>query len=131
MYLGSDALALAPLTDRVAHLEDRDWVVVTREGADIRDALGRPVKRLREARFAVAKDIKERDLFLASPRRASITSEYGPPTCFEHPPPVTHNRLWTGSNTWLSQIVGRDGPCASANRAAASAAAALSGRAFS
>ena len=66
MYLGSDALALAPFTDRVAHLEDGDWVVVTREGADIRDALGRPVKRLREARFAVAKDIKERDLFLAS-----------------------------------------------------------------
>jgi len=45
MYLGSDALALAPFTDRVAHLEDGDWVVVTREGADIRDALGRPVKR--------------------------------------------------------------------------------------
>ena len=66
MYLGSDALALAPFTDRVAHLKDGDWVVVTREGADIRDALGRPVKRLREARFAVAKDIKERDLFLAS-----------------------------------------------------------------
>jgi len=39
MYLGSDALALAPLTDRVAHLKDGDWVVVTREGADIRDAL--------------------------------------------------------------------------------------------
>jgi glutamine---fructose-6-phosphate transaminase (isomerizing) len=45
MYLGSDALALAPFTDRVAHLEDGDWVVVTREGADIRDALGRAVKR--------------------------------------------------------------------------------------
>ena len=40
MYLGSDALA--PFTDRVAHLKDGDWVVVTREGADIRDALGRP-----------------------------------------------------------------------------------------
>jgi len=31
MYLGSDALALAPFTDRVAHLKDGDWVVVTRE----------------------------------------------------------------------------------------------------
>ena len=40
MYLGSDALALAPFTDRVAYLEEGDWVVVTREGADIRDAVG-------------------------------------------------------------------------------------------
>jgi hypothetical protein len=35
------------------------------------------------------------------------------------------------TNTRPSQIVGRDGPCASANRAVASAAAALSGRGFS
>jgi glucosamine--fructose-6-phosphate aminotransferase (isomerizing) len=45
MYLGSDALALAPFTDRVAYLEEGDWVVVRREGADIRDASGRPVQR--------------------------------------------------------------------------------------
>ena len=40
MYLGSDALALAPFTDRVAYLEEGDWVVLTREGADIRDVPG-------------------------------------------------------------------------------------------
>ncbi len=45
MYLGSDALALAPFTDRVAYLEEGDWVVLTREGADIRDASGARVKR--------------------------------------------------------------------------------------
>ena len=45
MYLGSDALALAPFTDRVAYLEEGDWVVLTRQGADIRDAAGKPVKR--------------------------------------------------------------------------------------
>jgi glucosamine--fructose-6-phosphate aminotransferase (isomerizing) len=45
MYLGSDALALAPFTDRVAYLEEGDWVVVRREGADIRDASGKPVQR--------------------------------------------------------------------------------------
>jgi glutamine---fructose-6-phosphate transaminase (isomerizing) len=45
MYLGSDALALAPFTDRVAYLEEGDWVVLTREGADIRDASGAPVQR--------------------------------------------------------------------------------------
>jgi glucosamine--fructose-6-phosphate aminotransferase (isomerizing) len=45
MYLGSDALALAPFTDRVAYLEEGDWVVVTRKGADFRDAEDRAVAR--------------------------------------------------------------------------------------
>ena len=44
-YLGSDALALAPFTDRVAYLEEGDWVVATRSGADIRDASGKTVQR--------------------------------------------------------------------------------------
>ncbi|MBX6321929.1 MAG: glutamine--fructose-6-phosphate transaminase (isomerizing) [Rhodospirillaceae bacterium] len=33
MYLGSDALALAPFTSRIAYLEEDDWVVVERGGA--------------------------------------------------------------------------------------------------
>ncbi|NCN83919.1 MAG: glutamine--fructose-6-phosphate transaminase (isomerizing) [Sphingomonadales bacterium] len=37
MYLGSDALALAPLTQNIAYLEEGDWVVITREGAAIYD----------------------------------------------------------------------------------------------
>ena len=45
MYLGSDALALAPFTDRVAYLEEGDWVVVTRAGAEVRDASGKVVQR--------------------------------------------------------------------------------------
>jgi len=45
MYLGSDALALAPFTDRVAYLEEGDWVIVTREGAQFRDMSGQTVKR--------------------------------------------------------------------------------------
>src|SRR6187551_3205280 len=36
-YLGSDALALAPLTQRIAYLDEGDWVVITREGATIYD----------------------------------------------------------------------------------------------
>jgi glucosamine--fructose-6-phosphate aminotransferase (isomerizing) len=40
MFLGSDALALAPFTDRVTYLEDGDWVVMTRGGATILDAAG-------------------------------------------------------------------------------------------
>jgi glucosamine--fructose-6-phosphate aminotransferase (isomerizing) len=44
-YLGSDALALASFTDRIAYLEEGDWVIATRSGAEIRDAAGRPVQR--------------------------------------------------------------------------------------
>ena len=44
-YLGSDALALAPFTDRVAYLEEGDWVVATRSGADFRDASGAKAER--------------------------------------------------------------------------------------
>ena len=36
-YLGSDALALAPLTQKIAYLEEGDWVVITRDGAAIFD----------------------------------------------------------------------------------------------
>ena len=45
MYLGSDAIALAPFTDAVSYLDDGDWVVVHRDGAQVRDAKGRAVKR--------------------------------------------------------------------------------------
>ncbi|MBV9078390.1 MAG: glutamine--fructose-6-phosphate transaminase (isomerizing), partial [Methylobacteriaceae bacterium] len=48
MYLGSDALALAPFTDEVTYLEDGDWVVLTRTDAVIRDLDGHPVDRRRQ-----------------------------------------------------------------------------------
>lgn len=44
-YLGSDALALAPLTQRITYLEEGDWVIVTREGAQIFDSDNNPVTR--------------------------------------------------------------------------------------
>lgn len=44
-YLGSDALALAPLTQKIAYLDEGDWVVVTREGAQIFDKDNQPVTR--------------------------------------------------------------------------------------
>ena len=44
-YLGSDALALAPLTQRIAYLEEGDWVVITREGATIYDVDNMQVTR--------------------------------------------------------------------------------------
>ncbi|MDX9999378.1 MAG: glutamine--fructose-6-phosphate transaminase (isomerizing) [Phenylobacterium sp.] len=45
MYLGSDALAVGPFTNRVAYLEDGDFVALTHDGAQIFDASGAPVVR--------------------------------------------------------------------------------------
>ncbi|MDH3703636.1 MAG: glutamine--fructose-6-phosphate transaminase (isomerizing), partial [Alphaproteobacteria bacterium] len=45
MYFGSDALALAPLTQRICYLEEGDWAVVTGDGASIFDWTGRAVDR--------------------------------------------------------------------------------------
>ena len=45
MYLGSDAIALAPFTGSIAYLEDGDCVIVRRGGASIRDAAGQAVTR--------------------------------------------------------------------------------------
>jgi glutamine---fructose-6-phosphate transaminase (isomerizing) len=45
MYLGSDAIALSPFTDTITYLEDGDWVVLTRQGAEIYNLSGRIVQR--------------------------------------------------------------------------------------
>src|ERR1700712_5293295 len=44
-YLGSDALALAPLTQKITYLEEGDWVVITRAGAAIYDKDNKAVTR--------------------------------------------------------------------------------------
>ena len=51
-YIGSDALALAPLTQQISYLEEGDWVVITREGATIYDSENNEVER--EIRFSGA-----------------------------------------------------------------------------
>ncbi|MCC3305928.1 glutamine--fructose-6-phosphate transaminase (isomerizing) [Sneathiella sp. HT1-7] len=45
MFLGSDALALAPLTVRISYLEEDDWAVLTRDGATFYDKDGDQVER--------------------------------------------------------------------------------------
>src|SRR5258707_1755915 len=45
MYLGSDAIALAPFTDTISYLDDGDWVVVHRAGLQIHDEAGHDVNR--------------------------------------------------------------------------------------
>src|SRR6202163_4057193 len=45
MYLGSDAIALAPFTDTISYLEEGDLAVLTRKGVEIHDAQGARVER--------------------------------------------------------------------------------------
>ncbi len=45
MFVGSDAIALAPMTDRITYLEEGDHAFVTRAGAEIYDSAGRPANR--------------------------------------------------------------------------------------
>src|SRR5450631_2582446 len=59
MYLGSDAIALAPFTSSIAYLEDGDFVVLKRGGAVVQDVTGkvvtRPVIRSSASAFLVDK----------------------------------------------------------------------------
>ncbi|MEP3439832.1 MAG: glutamine--fructose-6-phosphate transaminase (isomerizing) [Hoeflea sp.] len=59
MYLGSDAIALAPFTDEITYLEDGDWVVITHSHAEIYDQSGQRVERSsqisRDAAYVVDK----------------------------------------------------------------------------
>jgi len=55
MYLGSDALALAPLTQKISYLNDGDWAVLTAEAVVIRDRTGTIVTReVRQTQFSGA-----------------------------------------------------------------------------
>ncbi|SMH32993.1 glutamine--fructose-6-phosphate transaminase (isomerizing) [Maritimibacter sp. HL-12] len=45
MFVGSDAIALAPMTDRITYLEEGDWAVITRAGATIYNAAGELANR--------------------------------------------------------------------------------------
>ena len=45
MFVGSDALALAPMTNRIQYLEEGDWAVITPRGATVYAADGQEVRR--------------------------------------------------------------------------------------
>ncbi len=51
VFVGSDAIALAPFVDRISYMEDGDWAVLTRENVTIYDATNQPVKRSITALF--------------------------------------------------------------------------------
>jgi glutamine---fructose-6-phosphate transaminase (isomerizing) len=45
MYVGSDAIALAPFTDAITYLDEGDWAVLRPTGVEIFDRSGKPVAR--------------------------------------------------------------------------------------
>ncbi|WOR14164.1 glutamine--fructose-6-phosphate transaminase (isomerizing) [Hyphomonas sp. FCG-A18] len=59
MFLGSDALAVAPFTNRVVYLEEGDWCVLTRESYEVftekGEAVTRPVSIVQGAGATVEK----------------------------------------------------------------------------
>jgi glucosamine--fructose-6-phosphate aminotransferase (isomerizing) len=87
MFVGSDAIALAPMTDRVTYLEEGDIAVITREGATITDASGnrveRPVKTIAldhalvdkgGHRHFMAKEIAEQPMVIGNALRHYLTA---------------------------------------------------------
>ena len=54
MFLGSDAIALAPFTNEITYLIDGDWAVLTADGVEILDHDGNKVERPRQVSVAAA-----------------------------------------------------------------------------
>jgi glucosamine--fructose-6-phosphate aminotransferase (isomerizing) len=85
MFVGSDAIALSPMTDRITYLEEGDWAVVTRKGVTIYDEQDRLANRA-ETRIAVdstriekagykhfmAKEIAEQPVVIADALRSYV-----------------------------------------------------------
>ena len=88
MFVGSDAIALAPLTDRITYLDEGDRAEVTRTGAVIYDAQGRLANRAETRiqidsvrvekggyRHFMAKEIAEQPVVLADALRHYLTPD--------------------------------------------------------
>ena len=88
MFVGSDAIALAPLTDTITYLEEGDRAVLTREGVEIRDDSGAAVTREPQRirmdaarvdkgghKHFMAKEIAEQPVVLANALQAYLSDE--------------------------------------------------------
>ncbi|MGE4351934.1 MAG: glutamine--fructose-6-phosphate transaminase (isomerizing) [Bdellovibrionales bacterium] len=99
MYLGSDALALAPLTNRITYLEEGDWVELTPGKAIVHDEMGQIVERKiqqtnlsgavigkGEYRHFMLKEIFEQPVVIGDTMNALVTADNKlslPPMPFE------------------------------------------------
>lgn len=88
MFVGSDAVALAPLTGRITYLEEGDIAFVTRKGAEVFDAAGMPALRIEVRvdtsaarvekaghRHFMAKEIAEQPVVIADALRHYLGGE--------------------------------------------------------
>jgi glutamine---fructose-6-phosphate transaminase (isomerizing) len=88
MFVGSDAIALSPFTARITYLEEGDWAIVTRKGADIRDANGQRANRAMTTiqidstriekaghRHFMAKEIAEQPMVIADALKHYLQSD--------------------------------------------------------
>ncbi len=88
MFVGSDAIALAPMTDRITYLEEGDHAVITRKGATIYDAQNRLANRATSViqiestriekagyKHFMAKEIAEQPVVLADALRHYLTPD--------------------------------------------------------
>lgn len=90
MFLGSDALALAPMTDQITYLEEGDIAIVTRAGASFLDEAQQPVERVRKTvnvdataadkggyRHFMAKEIAEQSTVLGAAAKYYLNNREG------------------------------------------------------
>ena len=84
MYLGSDALALAPLTRRITYLEEGDWAVVRRDGAEVFDTSGHTVPRAVQKTNAAAFQVDKGNY-----RHFMAKEIHEQPEVVTHTPPAT------------------------------------------
>ncbi|SDY08017.1 glutamine--fructose-6-phosphate transaminase (isomerizing) [Citreimonas salinaria] len=88
MFLGSDAIALAPLTDTITYLEEGDRAILTRDGVEIRDESGAQVSREPQKirmdaarvdkgghKHFMAKEIAEQPVVLANALQAYLSDD--------------------------------------------------------
>ncbi|WP_170608019.1 glutamine--fructose-6-phosphate transaminase (isomerizing) [Ruegeria arenilitoris] len=87
MYVGSDAIALAPLTDRITYLEEGDRAVLTRTSLEVRNEAGelanRQMRQIKldnaradkgEHKHFMAKEIAEQPIVVAEAIRSYLPS---------------------------------------------------------
>ncbi len=84
MYLGSDALAVAPFTDRIVYLEEGDWCVLSRGAYTIYDDTGVEVQRMPQIVQAASASVEkgnyrhfmQKEIFEQSDSTARTLSAY-------------------------------------------------------
>lgn len=106
MFVGSDAIALAPMTDRVTYLEEGDWAVITREGVTIRDEqdrlANRPETRIQldatrieksGYKHFMAKEIAEQPVVIADALRRYVGASGGASAALNLPSEVDFSQV--------------------------------------